>query len=235
MSAAAQDRIRVVTADDQRIVREGLALVLSLIPGVEVVGAAEDGEQAIRMVGELRPDVILMDLRMPRCEGVQATRRITAQFPATRVLVLTTYADDQSVLSALKAGAVGYLTKDAGAEQIEDALRRIVRGEAVVDPAVQRHLVQAVAGDQRPAPPWPAAKTGDGVGAPVPLTSREEEVLVLIAHGQSNAAIAELLLIGEATVKSHVSHILAKTGARDRAHAVSYAYLNGLLDQRRAQ
>ncbi|MFI8525983.1 response regulator [Promicromonospora sukumoe] len=227
----AQDRapVRVLTADDQKVVREGLALLLGLLPGVEVVGAAEDGEQAVRLVAELAPDVVLMDLRMPRCDGVEATRRIVASGATTKVLVLTTFADDRSVIGALQAGAAGYLTKDAGADEIRSALFRVVDGDAALDPAVQRHLVAAIS--RQPALPRAAGPPSTPFSVPPSvLTPRESEVLRLIALGQSNAEIAAELVISEGTVKSHITHILTKIEARDRAHAVSYAFRTGLLD-----
>ncbi len=207
---------RVVVADDQRVVREGLAMLLRLLPEIEVVGTARDGEEALALVEELTPDVVLMDLRMPRCDGVEATRRLRERGSATRVVVLTTYADDRSVVDALQAGARGFLTKDAGAEEIQQAIA------AVVNPAVQHHLVNAVASGL-PAtvqPPTPLLPDG--------LTPREAEVLSLIAEGLSNAEIAERLVVSEATVKSHVNHLFTKTGVRDRAQAVTYAYRHGL-------
>jgi DNA-binding NarL/FixJ family response regulator len=207
--------IRVVAADDQRVVREGLAMLLGLLPGVEVVGTAVDGEQALAMAAELRPDVILMDLRMPRVDGVEATRRLRGS--GVKVVVLTTYADDRSVLEALRAGAVGYLTKDASAEEIQQALERVTSGQVALDPEVQRLLVGAVADGTRPA-----GQLADG------LTPREAEVLSLIAEGLSNTEIAARLVVSEATVKSHINHLLPKIGARDRAQAVSYAYRTGL-------
>jgi DNA-binding NarL/FixJ family response regulator len=217
------EAIGVVLADDQRVVREGLSLVLGLMPGVEVLGAASDGEEAIALVAALKPQVVLMDLRMPRLDGVQATKRITEENPETKVVVLTTYADDHSVIQALRAGACGFLTKDAGNEQIRDALHAAVRGEASIDPAVQHHLVDAIAGT---APlRWSAP---DESRLPDDLTKREAEVLALIADGLSNAEIAQRLTVSEATVKSHVNHLYLKTGARDRAQAVTYAYRNGL-------
>jgi DNA-binding NarL/FixJ family response regulator len=203
----------VVLADDQRVVREGLATLLGLLPNIEVLGTASDGEEAIALVERLRPDVVLMDLRMPRCDGVAATRRLRELGSPTQVVVLTTYADDRSVVEALRAGARGFLTKDAGAEEIERAIAAVVRGEAAIDPAVQHHLVDAVAG---------AAELPDG------LTPREAEVLALIAEGLSNGEIAQRLVVSEATVKSHVNHLFTKTGVRDRAQAVSYAYRHGL-------
>jgi DNA-binding NarL/FixJ family response regulator len=202
----------VVLADDQRVVREGLATLLGLLPGIEVLATASDGEEAVALVERLRPDVVLMDLRMPRCDGVAATRRLREQGSPTHVVVLTTYADDRSVVEALRAGARGFLTKDAGADEIERAIAAVVRGEAAIDPAVQHHLVDAVAG--RPELP-------DG------LTPREAEVLALIAEGLSNGEIAARLFVSEATVKSHVNHLFTKTGVRDRAQAVAYAYRHG--------
>ena len=217
-------RIRVLAADDQRVVREGLAMLLGLLPDVEVVGTAADGEEVLVLAGQLRPDVILMDLRMPRVDGVEATRRLRERDPAVKVVVLTTYADDRSVLDALRAGALGYLTKDAGAAEIQQALHRVANGHAALDPAVQRHLVDAIAagppGDEPAPPPEPSLPDG--------LTPREAEVLTLIAAGLSNAEIAGRLVVSEATVKSHVNHILPKIGARDRAQAVGYAYQHGL-------
>jgi DNA-binding NarL/FixJ family response regulator len=212
--------VRVLAADDQRVVREGLAMLLGLLPDVEVVGTAADGEEVLALSAELRPDVILMDLRMPRMDGVEATRRLRERDPAVKVVVLTTYADDRSVLDALRAGALGYLTKDAGAAEIQQALHRVAGGQAALDPAVQLHLVEAIADG---VPSGPAT-------APLPdgLTPREAEVLTLIAAGLSNAEIAERLVVSEATVKSHVNHMLAKIGARDRAQAVAYAYRRGL-------
>ena len=203
----------VVLADDQRIVREGLATLLGLLPDVEVLGTASDGEEAVELVDRLQPDVVLMDLRMPRCDGVEATRRLRERVPSTHVIVLTTYADDRSVLDALRAGARGFLTKDSGADEIDHAIAAVVRGEAAIDPAVQHHLVEAVAG----TPELPSG-----------LTPREAEVLALIAQGLSNREIAERLVVTEATVKSHVNHLFTKTGVRDRAQAVTYAYRHGL-------
>jgi DNA-binding NarL/FixJ family response regulator len=230
--------IRVLLADDQRVVREGLVLLLGLLPQVEVVGTAADGEEAVERATALRPDVVLMDLRMPRCDGVEATRRLRAQLPQTRVIVLTTYADDRSVIDALRAGARGYLTKDAGATEISQALRQVVDGQAVIDPAVQHHLVDAIAvGPGQPALASAAGQAGAAGQAarPLPdgLTPREAEVLALIAEGLSNGEIAARLVVSEATVKSHVNHLLAKIGARGRAQAVTYAYRNGVASPRR--
>jgi DNA-binding NarL/FixJ family response regulator len=211
--------IRVLVADDQRVVREGLSMVLGLLPDVEVVGAASDGAEAVTLAAALAPDVVLMDLRMPRCDGVEATRRLRAEQPDVRVVVLTTYSDDRSVLDALRAGARGYLTKDAGGAEIRQALRQVLDDRAAIDPAVAHHLVAAVA-----EPPRRAPQAG-----PDGLTPREVEVLGLVAKGLSNAEIAGQLVIGEATVKSHMTHLLAKIDARDRAQAVAYAYRQGLV------
>jgi DNA-binding NarL/FixJ family response regulator len=225
-------RVRVLAADDQRVVREGLAMLLGLLPDVEVVGTAADGEEALALAEELAPDVILMDLRMPRVDGVEATRRLRASHPAIKVVVLTTYADDRSVFDALRAGALGYLTKDAGAEEIQQALRQVTSGQAPLDPVVQRHLVEAIAaGDVQTRGIEPASPPADPAVPPLPggLTPREAEVLALIGAGLSNAEIAVRLFVSEATVKSHVNHLLPKIGARDRAQAVGYAYRNGLV------
>jgi DNA-binding NarL/FixJ family response regulator len=211
---------RVLLADDQRVVREGLATLLGLLPTIEVVGTAADGEEAVALAAELAPEVVLMDLRMPRCDGVEATKRLLQIDPNSKVIVLTTYADDRSVVHALRAGARGYLTKDAGAEEIEQAIAAVVRGEAAIDPAVQHHLVQAVAAGPPEEPP-PPPSLPDG------LTPREAEVLSLVAEGLTNAEIAARLVVSEATVKSHINHLFTKIGVRDRAQAVAYAYRHG--------
>jgi DNA-binding NarL/FixJ family response regulator len=216
--------IRVLLADDQRLVRDGLAMLLGLLPDVEVAGTAANGEEAVALAARLQPDVVLMDLRMPRCDGVEATRQLREREPQIAVVVLTTYADDRSVLDALRAGARGYLTKDASADEIRQALQRVTSGHAAIDPVVQRHLVEAIAVSAEPA----ARPDPDEPRLPDGLTPREAEVLALIAEGLSNTEIAERLVVTEATVKSHVNHLLTKTGCRDRAQAVSYAYRQGL-------
>jgi DNA-binding NarL/FixJ family response regulator len=216
--------VRVLIADDQRVVRDGLVLLIGLLPQVEVAGTAADGAEAVERARALRPDVVLMDLRMPRCDGVEATRRLRELDPGIRVIVLTTYADDRSVIEALRAGARGYLTKDAGAEEIRQALEQVISGQAVIDPAVQHHLVDAIAVGPLPAPGDPPERQ-----LPDGLTQREAEVLELIAEGLSNTEIAGVLVVSEATVKSHVNHLLAKIGARDRAQAVGYAFRNGVV------
>jgi len=215
--------IRVLIADDQRVVREGLTMVLGLLRDVEVVGAASDGDEAVALAGDLHPDVVLMDLRMPRCDGVEATRILRERQPETKVVVLTTYADDRSVLEALRAGAQGYLTKDAGGTEIRHALQQVVDDQAAIDPAVQRHLVEAIAGTPSAANAAAPSRLPDG------LTPREGEVLALIATGLSNIEIAEHLVISEGTVKSHINRLLTKIRARDRAQAVAYAYRHQIL------
>ncbi len=221
MSQAAT--LRVLVADDQTVVREGLVAILGLLPGIEVVAAAADGDEAVALTGEHHPDVVLMDLRMPRCDGVTATRRIRAAHPGTEVVVLTTFDDDESIVAALSAGARGYLTKDAGSAQLAHAIRAAVDGQAVLSPAVQARLVAAArAAGPGTVPGPPAAPLPDG------LTPREAEVLRLIAAGLSNAEIAAALFVGEATVKTHINHLFAKAQVRDRAQAVRYAYRRGL-------
>jgi DNA-binding NarL/FixJ family response regulator len=215
--------IRVLVADDQRVVREGLLMILGLLDDVEVIGTASDGEEAIAMAANLHPDIVLMDLKMPRCDGVEATRTLREQQPDVKVVVLTTYADDVSVMEALRAGARGYLTKNASGEQIRQGLQQVLADGAVIDPAVQRHLIDAIGAGPPPAPAPPLAE-----GLPDGLTPREAEVLTLIASGLSNVEIARHLVVTEGTVKSHINHLLAKIGARDRAQAVTYAYRNDL-------
>ncbi|MEU1667017.1 response regulator transcription factor [Streptomyces sparsogenes] len=224
---------RVLVVDDQIMVREGIVLLLGLLPGIEVVGAAGDGEEALRLVAELGPDVVLMDLRMPRCDGVEATRRIRAGHPSTQVVVVTTYADDDWLFPALRAGARGYVTKDAGAEEIARAIEDVVSGQAALSPGVQRRLlerlVEGTEGAEGAAGAEPA-KAAPATRGPLPdgLTPREAEVLALVAEGLANAQIARRLRIGQATVKTHINNLFAKAGVRDRAQAVRYAYRSGI-------
>jgi DNA-binding NarL/FixJ family response regulator len=212
--------LRVVVADDQTTVREGLVILLGLLPDIEVVGAAANGEQAIELVARHAPHVILMDLEMPGVDGVTATARIHDEHPGTKVVVLTTFADDTSILAALHAGALGYLTKDAGRAQIVRALRTAAAGQAVLDPIVHARLLAAAS--HPPSQPPPPAALPDG------LTAREAEVLALIAAGLTNAQIAARLYVTEATVKTHINHLFTKAGLHDRAQAVGYAYRHHL-------
>lgn len=212
--------IRVVVADDQRVVRDGLVLLLGLLENIEVVAAAGDGAEAVELAERHDADVVLMDLRMPVLDGVQATRVLATRRPRTRVLVLTTHADDESLFPALRAGARGYLTKDTSADDLERAIRAVHAGETHLDPEVQRRLVESVIA--------PASERASVV-LPDGLTAREIEVLTLIAEGLSNQEIATRLVVSLATVKTHVNRIFAKTGARDRAQAVMYAYRHGLV------
>jgi DNA-binding NarL/FixJ family response regulator len=215
------ESVTVVVADDQSAVREGLVLLLGTLAGITVTGEAEDGQAAAELVQATDPDVVLMDLNMPRCDGVEATRRIRADHPRTQVVVLTTYSDDESIIGALRAGALGYLTKDATRAEIGRAVLAAAAGQAVLDPGVQQRLLLAAARA-------PAASPGDdGEGE---LTPRESDVLRLIAEGKSNREIARALFVSEATVKTHVNRIFAKTGSRDRTQAMRYAYTHGYAE-----
>jgi DNA-binding NarL/FixJ family response regulator len=236
--------IRVLVADDQKVVRDGLCALLGMLPGIEVIGAAVDGADAIWQARRHVPDVVLMDLHMPNCDGVEATRRIVRDQPSIRVVALTAYSDDERVFGALRAGARGYLTKDASAEEIFQAVSTVRAGNAQLDPAVQRVVVDAIArgaragladavvagapGDAGVAGPGGALAGGNRTTADG-LTQREVDVLAAIAAGLSNAEIADRLRISPATVKSHVNHLLAKTGMRDRAQLVGYAFRRDLV------
>jgi DNA-binding NarL/FixJ family response regulator len=245
VDGAGRADIRVLIADDQKIVREGLVSLIGLLPGITVVGAATDGDDAVRQALELEPDVVLMDLNMPRCNGVEATERLRGLRPDIRVVVLTTYSDDAWVFSALQAGARGFLTKDAGADEILRAITDVAAGHAQLDPSVQRRLLDALSGGDRlggghaPAAPGAApvsasaaadtaSAAADATEPPEGLTPREAEVLAHIAAGESNAEIAAALFVSEATVKTHINHIFSKTGLRDRAQLVGYAFRHGL-------
>jgi DNA-binding NarL/FixJ family response regulator len=215
--------IRVLVVDDQTLVREGLVTLLRLSPGIDVIGSAADGAEGVRLARERRPDIVLMDLRMPRLDGVEATRRIVDSLPQTRVVVLTTYADDESVFAALQAGARGYLTKDASSEEIGRAIRTVNAGEALLDPTVQRRLLETVASGL----PVKPAVTQDAY--PDGLTQREVDVLRCMAEGLSNQEIAGRLHVSEATVKTHINNIFSKAELRDRGQAVAYAFRRGLV------
>jgi len=241
---AGQPAVRVLIADDQKVVREGLVALISLLPGITVVGAAVDGDDAVRQAAGLRPDVVLMDLNMPRCDGVEATQQLRHVDPGIAVVVLTTYSDDAWVFSALQAGARGFLTKDAGAAEIQRAITDVAAGHAQLDPAVQRRLLDALGTGNHFAvaarvsgttsAPSALAESGQPRPAQLPddLTSREVDVLTHIAAGLSNTEIATTLFVSEATVKTHINHIFAKTGLRGRAQLVGYAFRHGLVSPR---
>ena len=217
--------IRVLIADDQMMVREGFSVLLNAMPDIEVVGEAVNGREAVHRVRELAPDVVLMDIRMPELNGIEATREIVAADGTAKVLVLTTFDLDEYVYQALRAGASGFLLKDASARQLADGVRVVAAGEALLAPSVTRRLITEFSklsdtpGSVRAAV---QASYGD-------LTERETEVLVLIAQGLSNSEIAERLVVAESTIKTHVKRILAKIDARDRAQAVVVAYRGGLM------
>ncbi|WP_306207809.1 response regulator [Actinoplanes sp. RD1] len=212
--------ISVVLADDQALVRTGFRMILENAPDMHVAAEAGDGAEAARIARELSPDVVLMDVRMPGTDGVEATRRICASATPTRVLILTTFDLDEYVYAALQAGASGFLLKDTLAPDLLSAIRMVARGDAVVAPAVTRRLLDRYVA--------PAAAPAAGPG-PDPLTDREREVLGLIARGLSNAEIAARLHLSEGTVKTHVSRVLTKLALRDRVQAVVYAYETGLV------
>jgi DNA-binding NarL/FixJ family response regulator len=208
--------LRVLVVDDQQIVREGLATILDLLPDVSVIGTAGDGAEALELVRRRRPDVVLMDLHMPVLDGVGATRRIVAEHPSIAVLILTTFGEDDDALEALRAGARGVLTKDAGREEIARALHQAAAGHMTLAPPLQSRLLAA-------APQMPVR-----VQLPDGLTAREAEVLGLIAAGFTNREIAQRLVVSETTVKTHINHVFSKIDARDRAAAINYATRHGI-------
>ena len=213
--------IRVIVADDQTLVRAGFRAILEVQDDLEVVGEAEDGEEAVALARKLRPDVVLMDIRMPNIDGIEATRRLTRDGDAPRILILTTFDLDEYVYEAMKAGASGFLLKDAPRDQLVGAVRTVAAGDALLAPALVRRLIEDFV--RRPAP---GARPPPELDA---LTEREREVLTLIARGLANAEIATRLFVSEATVRTHVTHILAKLGLRDRVQAVVLAYETGLV------
>jgi DNA-binding NarL/FixJ family response regulator len=208
--------LRIIVADDQASVREGLILLLDMLPDIEVVAAAADGEQALDLVAEHQPDAILLDLHMPVLDGIDATKRLSTEHPGVAIVILTTYADDTSVLAALRAGARSYLTKDADRADIARALHSAARGLSVLDPAVHDALLSAAAASIPDAP--------TNTEPPDGLTRREFEILALIAAGATNTEIADRLVLSNHTVKSHINRIFAKTGSRDRSAAIGYAH-----------
>ncbi|MFE0509955.1 response regulator [Streptomyces sp. NPDC058964] len=211
--------IRVLIADDQMMVREGFSVLLNAMPDIEVVGEAVNGREAVERVRELAPDVVLMDIRMPELNGMEATREIVAADGTAKVLVLTTFDLDEYVYQALRAGASGFLLKDASARQLADAVRVVASGEALLAPSVTKRLIAEFS--RLSEAPRPASTAHSAYGD---LTERETEVLVLIAQGLSNAEIAERLVVAESTIKTHVSRILVKLGLRDRTQAAVFAY-----------
>jgi DNA-binding NarL/FixJ family response regulator len=221
-----QPRLRVLVADDQHLVRHGFRMILDAEDDIEVVGEAADGVRAVELARRLDPDVVLMDVRMPTMDGIEATRRLAGPqvVRPVRVLMLTTFDLDDYVYAALRNGASGFLLKDTPAEELVRALRLVVAGEALLAPSVTRRLIAELAQTQAPPAPPPALAT---------LTSREREVLTLVARGLSNAEIAEELVLGETTVKTHVGRVLTKLGLRDRVQAVVLAYESGLVTPRR--
>lgn len=232
MNAEGTQRIRVALADDQRLLREGLRIIFEAAPDIDVVGEAEDGIAATELAAAQQPDVLLMDIRMPRRDGIAATEAVRAASPRTRVLLLTTFDTPELVVEGLKAGAAGYLLKDCSAEELCAAVRAVARGQVLLQ---AQSAARLLAGMSAPA----VESSGDGAQMrrfgheaqtqdESGLTDREHEVLRLIAEGRTNAEIADALVVGETTVKTHVHHILAKLGARDRAHAIVLARQRGL-------
>ncbi|GAA2452252.1 response regulator transcription factor [Streptomyces glaucus] len=211
--------IRVLIADDQMMVREGFSVLLNAMPDIEVAGEAVDGREAVAKVRELAPDVVLMDIRMPELNGIEATREIVAADGAAKVLVLTTFDLDEYVYQALRAGASGFLLKDASARQLAEGVRVVASGEALLAPSVTRRLITEFSKLSDVPRPMPSGQSAYG-----DLTERETEVLVLIAQGLSNAEIAGRLVVAESTIKTHVSRILVKLGLRDRTQAAVFAY-----------
>lgn len=219
------DVIRVLLVDDQQLLRAGFRMVIDSQPDLQVVGEAGDGEQAVSMARAVTPDVVLMDVRMPRVDGIEATARITASLPDSKVVVLTTFDIDEYALAAIRAGASGFLLKDAPPEELLAAVRTVHAGDAVIAPSTTRRLLEHVA----PLLAAEGAEDGGAASALDALTEREREVLVLMARGRSNTEIAGDLHVAEATVKTHVGRVLAKLGARDRVQAVVTAYETGLV------
>jgi DNA-binding NarL/FixJ family response regulator len=224
--------IRVLLVDDQHIVRQGLATILKYAPGIDVIGEASDGKEAIALTRELRPDVVLMDLKMPHVGGIPATRQICQEMPQTHVIILTTYDSDDLVYEGIKAGARGYLLKDTSSETLVDAIQGVVQGESQIDPTVARKVLAEFRrlADEIPPSVSPQVASDTPTIEIEPLTPREEEVLHLLVEGLSNREIGAQLHLTEGTVKNYVSAIIAKLQANDRTHAVVTALRRGLVD-----
>jgi DNA-binding NarL/FixJ family response regulator len=221
--------IRVLVADDQAVVRQGVVLLLSTADDMEVVAEASDGTSALRLILDLRPDVALVDLRMPGLDGTAVTGQVVAAGIGVRVLVLTTYADDDAVMPALRAGAAGYLTKDVTSEALLAAIRDVAAGRTVLDPAVQQRLVQLVVSEPAAESRVPA-HTAEPAAEAGGLTRREADVVRLVAQGLNNRQVAREMVVSEATVKTHLNHILAKLAMQDRAALIAWAWRHGLAD-----
>jgi len=216
--------IRVLLVDDQELIRVGFRMILSVEPDLEVVGEAGDGAAAVRAVADLRPDVVLMDVQMPGTDGIAATEAIVAAYDEVAVLILTTFDDDDYLFSSLRAGAAGFLLKNCPPDDLVTAIRQAAQGHALLAPEVTRRVIaRSTSGPTGRAETAPDPRLGD-------LTDRERDVLVAMARGLSNAEIADELVVGAATVKSHVSHVLTKLGVRDRVQAVIVAHESGLMD-----
>jgi len=217
---------RILIADDDALLRAGLAVILRTAADLEVVAEAGDGIEAVRLCHQHDPDVVLMDVRMPGIDGIEATRRLVAAHPDTRILILTTFHDEDYVYGALRAGASGFLLKRASPERLLDAVRTVATGDALLDPSVTRDLISRFLAGAPSAAPDPPAETRQRLKR---LTERERQVLLLVAQGRSNAEIADLLVIAESTAKTHVKRLLAKIDAHDRAQAVVFAYRSGMI------
>ncbi|WP_250298570.1 response regulator transcription factor [Streptomyces sp. A 4/2] len=226
--------IRVLVADDQAVVRDGVVLLLSQADDMEVVGQAGDGHEAVRLASESRPDVAIVDLRMPGLAGAEVTARVVRADIGVRVLILTTYADDDAVMPALRAGAAGYLTKDATGEALLAAVRDVAAGHTVLDPAVQRRLVQLVVSEPESTVPPPPAGPAPEAGIPAEaegLTRREVDVVRLVAQGLNNRQVARDMVVSQSTVKTHLNHVLAKLALEDRGALIAWAWRYGLADR----
>ncbi|TDX78882.1 LuxR family two component transcriptional regulator [Rathayibacter sp. PhB151] len=236
-TSGAAGGVRVVLVDDHALMRQGIRTILSLQAGIEVVGEASSGEEAVEVVARTRPDVVCMDVEMPGIGGLEATRRILAEPGATaQVLVLTTFEREDYLLAALEAGASGFLLKNSPPERLVAGVRAIAAGDALLAPELTRTVIERAVARERERTPLPEPPVGHSAQpgtAPENLTARETEVLRLLAQGLSNDEIAELLVVGRATVKTHVSNVLAKLSLRDRVQAVAFAYRSGLVDPRR--